>query len=367
MKIVMLIDTLGYGGGAERQFAGLAMALHNNGYSVKVLAYHNEEGYQNDLKCAGIDYCILTHKNTQLSKLNAVRRGIFREKPDVVISYKDAPNMAACILKASGAKWRLIVSDRNTLQNINRTVKLQYGLLYRFADAIVPNSYAQRDFIVQNFNHLSKKIHVITNFTDTDSFKPSDQPRAHNEDAKKRILVVARIARQKNVHRFLEVVRLLKPKWEKQIKITWFGRPNVNEEQYYEKCKHLIVEFGISDIFEFHKPVIDIERVYREYDLFCLPSLWEGFPNALCEAMSSGLLVCASDICDNEHIISDEYNGILFNPVEIEDMASKIDWLLSISEDQKKALVANARHFALDNLSIKTFADRYIELINTIN
>lgn len=363
MKIVMLIDTLGYGGGAERQFAGLAMALHNSGYLVKVLAYYNDEGYQNDFLSAGIEYFILSHKNTPLSKLKAVRRGISREKPDVVISYKDAPNMAACILKASGAKWRLIVSDRNTLQSINRTVKLQYGLLYRFADAIVPNSYAQQDFISQNFSRLSKKVHVITNFTDTDTFKPSDKPCAHNEGAKKRILVVARIARQKNVHRFLEVVRLLKPKWEKQIKITWFGSPNVKEDQYYEDCKHLIAEFGISDIFEFHKPVIDIERVYREYDIFCLPSLWEGFPNALCEAMASGLLVCASNICDNEHIISDRNNGILFNPVEIEDMASKIDWLLSISENQKKVICANARHFALDNLSIKTFTERYIKLI----
>ncbi|MDE5785311.1 MAG: glycosyltransferase, partial [Duncaniella sp.] len=138
MKIVMLIDTLGYGGGAERQFAGLAVSLHRRGCQVKVVAYHDRDGHQKELREAGVSYTILPECKGRFGKLKAVRKQLAVERPDVVISYKDGPNSIACMLKAMGAKWKLIVSDRNTLQSISRSVRIQYKLLYRFADAIVP-------------------------------------------------------------------------------------------------------------------------------------------------------------------------------------------------------------------------------------
>ena len=188
----MLIDTLGYGGGAERQFAGLALALHGKGLEVKVLAYYDTEGYQGAFKEAGLEYMILSHRGSQLSKLRAVRRQLAKERPDIVISYKDSPNLAACLIKACGAKWRLIVSDRNTLQGVSYATKLQYGVLYRFADYIVPNSYAQQDFINRNFPHLSSKVRVITNFTDIDTFQPVATSSKADKKHIKTILIVAR-------------------------------------------------------------------------------------------------------------------------------------------------------------------------------
>lgn len=360
----MLIDTLGYGGGAERQFAGLATALHNKSLNVKVLAYYDDNGYQNELREAGIDYKILSHKESQLSKFKAVRRQLVKERPDIVISYKDAPNNIACMIKASGAKWRLIVSDRNTLQNVSRAIRLQYGLLYRFADFIVPNSYAQKSFIDNNFRHLSSKVRVITNFTDTDTFTPASTPRIHAKELKKTILTVARIAKQKNTLTYIEAAKALALKWRDKAHIVWYGAPNVSEEEYVTLCRNKIIEYGIQDFFEFKEPVVDIADVYRSADIFCLPSNWEGFPNALCEAMASGLAVCASDICDNRRIISDGINGLLFNQSLPEDIALKIDNLLSMEQTSAEKLISNARSYALDNMSVEAFTEKYMSLIN---
>ena len=69
---------------------------------------------------------ILSPGDSRLSKLKAVRKQIAAEKPDVVISYKDAPNIAACLLKALGAKWKLIVSDRNTFATNRQNDQIQY-------------------------------------------------------------------------------------------------------------------------------------------------------------------------------------------------------------------------------------------------
>lgn len=364
MKIVLLIDTLGYGGGAERQFAGLALSLHERGFNVKVLAYHpDEDGYQNEFEQAGVEYLILPHNGSQLSKFKAVRSQIAKEHPDIVISYKDSPNIMACLLKTLGAKWRLIVSDRNTLQGINKTTKVQYNILYRFADYIVPNSYAQKDFIDSHFHHLSHKVQVITNFTDTATFTPRTVTLNQTEVRKRTVLTVARIAKQKNTLAYIEAANILAPKWRDKVHLVWYGTANVSEDNYALDCKNKITEYGLDGFFEFKEPVTNIADVYREADIFCLPSKWEGFPNALCEAMASGLAACASDICDNSRIISDGQNGLIFNSDSPADIAAKLDILLSMHPEQFAQFSAKAREYTLTNLSRDAFTEKYLKII----
>lgn len=364
MKIVLLIDTFGYGGGAERQFAGLAIALHTRGYEVKALAYHNNEGYQKDFRDAGVDYLVLPHSGSQTSKFNAVRRQLAKERPDIVIAYKDGPNNIACLIKALGAKWRLIVSDRNTLQGLSRSIKIQYGLLYRFADFIVPNSHAQKEFIDRNFSHLSPKVHVITNFTDTETFSPDTSRRQRTDGDRKLVLTVARIAEQKNTLAYIEAVRELAPKWRDKAHIVWYGAPNVSEDNYAVQCRDKITEYGLQDFFEFKKPVVGIAEVYRSADIFCLPSKWEGFPNALCEAMACGLPCFASDICDNRDILQDD--RYLFNPSAPSEIASAIDYALSMTPGESVSVAERNISYAGERLSKEKFACRYIELIEVL-
>ena len=57
------------------------------------------------------------------------------------------------------------------------------------------------------------------------------------------------------------------------------------------KLKRLVVDKELVDRVEFIGAVKDVERYYLDSHLFCLPSRWEGFPNALAEAMAHGLPV----------------------------------------------------------------------------
>ena len=80
---------------------------------------------------------------------------------------------------------------------------------------------------------------------------------------------------------------------------------------------------------------------YRRSDIFCLPSLYEGFPNVLCEAMACGLPVACSDICDNPDIVEEGVNGYLFDPLNVQDMADAILKMAQLSQSQRKALAKN--------------------------
>lgn len=361
MKVTMLIDTIAIGGGAERQFVGLAVALNKAGYDVDVIFYHPDEGYQTELKNEGVKYYLVKNCKNKISKIIQINKKIKEINPDIVISFKPGANSIACILKALGAKWKLIVSDRNTIQSVTKSIKVQYKLLYRFADSIVPNSYSQKEFIINNFQHLKNKITVISNFTDTNKFHPVEGKKVTPE--KNSILIVARIAKQKNVLNFLETVKIHASKWRGKLDFVWYGAPNVNEEEYFAQCESKIKEYNLYDLFRFEHPVKNIEEVYRQFDFFCLPSLWEGFPNALCEAMASGLVVIASRICDNEQIIEHHHNGFLFNPTKIEEMASVIEGIVSLTFDEKNMLAKNAHDYVVENLSINIFTKKYITLI----
>lgn len=363
MNITMLIDTIRYGGGAERQFVGLAKALYKKGYNIHVIAYHNHDGYKEELESVGVPVEILKKPSTRYQLLMSIKSAINACNPDIVITYKGGPNNMACILKALGARWKLIVSDRNTRQSISPFIRFQYGVLYKFADSIVPNSYSQKGFIETNFSRLKNKIHVITNFTDTNKFHPSIKEKTKCNVTN--ILVVARIAKQKNVMTFIEAAKILATKWKDKIKIIWYGRPNISEEEYAEQCIRKITKYGLQEFFEFHKPEFEIEKIYRKFDIFCLPSLYEGFPNTLCEAMASGLPVAASRICDNERIVFDGVNGRLFSPESPEEIASSLEELLFLNDQKRKAIGEIARESIIKNMSIEAFINKYIDVINS--
>ncbi len=98
-----------------------------------------------------------------------------------------------------GAKFKLIVSERNTNQSISRGDKVKF-CFYRWADYVVPNAYAQANFIKQNFSALSDKTVTITNFTDIDHFKPIATP----PNDKIVIMTAARVAKQIIKNNFLK-------------------------------------------------------------------------------------------------------------------------------------------------------------------
>lgn len=355
-KILCLIDRLSFGG-AERQLMGLALLLKQNGYDVEMATYHDFDFRTDDLEANNVRLHRISQKGNPLSKLFAVRRLINKQKYDVVIAYKSGVTMLACLLKMTGGRFKLIVSERNTTQALTRRERLKFWL-YRCADFIVPNSYSQEAFIKSHYPNLANKTFTITNFTDTDSFSPAD--RVVNQVPV--ILTVGRVAKQKNVMAYLEAVKILKEKGV-DVRFLWYGNSQIGEDEYARKCKEAVTALGIADVFEFHPATSHILSVYQQCDLFCLPSLYEGFPNVLCEAMSCGKPVVCSRVCDNERIVNEGENGLLFDPKSVDDIAEKLEAMLLMPKDRMTQWGRRSRELAEERFSEKSFVNQYISLI----
>lgn len=359
-RILCLIDTLGMGGGAERQMAGLAGLLHRKGYDVTVASYYEHDSDDFLEKTYGIRSVLIKTKSSAISKLLAVRKYVWENGFDTLIVYKDGATMLACLVKLLGGKFKLIVSERNTTQVLNRHEKAKF-FLYRWADVIVPNSVSQGKFIKHNYPNLAHKVSVITNFTDTNYFKPSINCKPNDSFIK--ILVTARFSNQKNILGFMNVVRQLKDQGVK-IHVDWFGSVYNGQEEYGKKCEFYYNKLDISDVLTFHEATSEILAEYQGCDVFCLPSFYEGFPNVVCEAMSCGKPILCSNVCDNPYIVQDEVNGFLFNPLDEEDMVKKINKMISLPQEDRDKMGRKSREIAEKVFSEETFVNRYIELVN---
>lgn len=359
-KILCLIDTVGLGGGAERQMIGLVTFLRKRGYTVNLVVYHDDESYPEIKRRYGVEPIVLKVKNSPLSKLSAVRKHIRQTKGyDAVISYKKGANAISCILKMLGMKFKLIVSERNTTQVITRQTKILFWL-YKYADFVVPNSYSQNSFIKEHFPYLKKKVTTITNFTDIGRFVPA----SINRQGDFRVLTVGRITKQKNTHNYIKAISLLKELGDSHIHFDWFGDPQCEaDERYAEEANRLIKELEVADLFEFHHSTMNIVEQYQQCDVFCLPSNYEGFPNVICEAMSCGKPILCSRVCDNPYIVKEGENAFLFDNTSPKDIAEKI---LEVSKMDREALEKwgqKSKDIAETMFSATSFVEKYIKLI----
>lgn len=357
-KILCLIDALSLGG-AERQIVGLASLLKDASYDVSLAYYIRQDFYLKLAEDNNVRTVFLPASNTIWSKISKVKEHIVKEKYDIVIAYKDGPSILSCILKFMGYKFRLIVSERNTTQVLSLRERIKF-LSYRYADQIVPNSYSQNKFIEMHYPRLKNKTLTITNFTDIFSFVPNTNAENHIPV----ILTAGRIAAQKNVLLYIDAISLLK-KEGFIFKVRWIGNVQKGEELYEMLCREKIKEFGLSDCFEFISASNNILNEYQKCDCFCLPSIYEGYPNVICEAMSCGKPILCGNICDNVIIVKDTINGFLFDPHNVEDMVLKFMSFFRMSPQSRLDMGYNSRRLAENLFSPNTFVNKYIDLIES--
>ena len=357
MKILCLIENLSQGG-AERQLIGLATMLANEGNKVKIVIYNNDFFYRPLLEGTGVVCEYVAKASNKLWRIPTLVKLIKKSKPDIVISFLRTPSVIACIAKLLLRNFRLIVSERNTTQKITFSERIRF-FLFRYADKIVPNSYSQKDFIGIHYPNLKSKTVTITNFVDTNIFCPLEKEGVCQESDTLRIVSVGRVCQQKNVKLFIQAIKGAIDRGINLV-VDWYG---LATHPYLDECTQLTKSLGIEDKFIFHKETNDIRTAYYHADVMVLPSIYEGFPNVVCEAMSCGLPVLCSAICDNGYIVRDGVNGFLFNPHSVGDVVETIVKFSQMNAKERVMMGRRGREFALTDFSQKSFFEKYKEII----
>lgn len=166
------------------------------------------------------------------------------------------------------------------------------------ADIYSVTSQADIDFLNKKFKINSNKIKLIRNWVKIDENLNFEN---RNED---KILCVGRLVVQKNYLFLIDSISDIK---KKNIQIDIFGKGPLEQDIInYAKAKNVKVNI-INNIS--HEKLLE---VYKKYKYFVIPSLFEGNPKSLLEAMANGCVVFASDIPNHTEILKHEVNGYIF-------------------------------------------------------
>lgn len=359
MKRILLI-TEGLGsGGAERQICGLAAMLTKAGYPCRLITYVENQFYEPYLRKNDVDYELVPSLWNKKTRVFLVAKYVRGYKPDVVISYLPSVNQTMCLARLF-FNAKLIVSERNNNTCITRKDKIMFNL-YRMADAIVPNSNSQGNFIRRNFSFLADKVFPIINFVDVNRFTPSVTP-VRNE--KLRVVTVARYTQQKNVLTYLKAIRMVKD-MGLNLHFDWYGDKKCYAT-YYAEIEKEYQQLDIADYMTLHNPNQKIEEEYRKADIFCLPSLFEGYPNVVAEAMSCELPILCSNVYENPYIVEEGVNGFLFNPESVEEIANAIKRMTELTQSERREMGKRNRQLCLQRNTEEAFLKSYVELIDSL-
>ena len=356
-RILCLIENLG-SGGAERQISGLAVLLKQQGHEVEVWYYVNKDFYVPYLTENGVNIRYLSDARNSTMRFFVLKKYIKGYSPDTIISYSVSPSLIGCLLRFMGRKFKMIVSERSTTQQIGFREKFKF-LCYRWADAVVPNSQTEAEFIRRHFPKLSDRTVPISNFVDTDYFSPVECDSKSSSDTVN-IICVGRIVYPKNIPVFLDALYMVKAKGY-QFSVKWFGQDR--KDAYSQQCKEIIYQKQLGDVFAFCEPSLNIVEEYRKADVFCIPSIYEGYPNVLCEAMSCGLPVLGSRVSDIPYLIQEGKNGFLFDHDNADEIATKIEQMLDLSQEERGIMGRNSRGQSSALFSKEIFIGKYKNLL----
>jgi GalNAc-alpha-(1->4)-GalNAc-alpha-(1->3)-diNAcBac-PP-undecaprenol alpha-1,4-N-acetyl-D-galactosaminyltransferase len=129
-----------------------------------------------------------------------------------------------------------------------------------------------------------------------------------------------------------------------------------------QKLKQKINKLGLSERVKFIGAVRILDPVYAEAGIFVIPSLSEGFPNVLCEAMASGLPCVSFDFTAGPRdLIENGVNGILVDDGDIVGMATAINRLIR-DEKMRKHIGENAKQIR-ERLDAKIIARQTADFI----
>jgi len=243
----------------------------------------------------------------------------------------------------TGFMWSINAKKKRPSFFMNLIIKIIEGIAYLFADGITVSSPKDLEYVNKNYNSKGIRI-VIPNYVDTEIFKP--------QNIKKRdcsICFVGRLVKEKNLFSLLKAISGL------HYELTIIGSGPLKDD--LKKCAN---QNGINVRFPGIIPNNKLPEILNQHELFILPSLYEGMPKALLEAMACGLPVIGTNVYGIREVIRHEKNGILCgtNPESIREAILK----LMNDEKLKQKISIEARKTIEKFFSIKKIIEKEFDL-----
>ena len=224
---------------------------------------------------------------------------------------------------------------------------------FQTADKSIVTTQWQKDYVMDKYRLNPNQVQVIPNYILTNVFKPVFKvPKKYD------LIYVGRGSKQKNLISLLKAIFILKQKWL-NINIALVGSCQESQEiRSYVNRHQLLVNF-VGNIKQ-----KKLNLLLNQSKIFILPSLFEGHPKSLLEAMSSGLACIGTTVTGIKEEIKHFKTGYLCQ-TDPNSLAAAIKTLLKKPKLRKK-MGLNARNYILGNYDLKLILKKEVRVLESI-
>lgn len=258
--------------------------------------------------------------------------------------------VAGIPIRAGGhtRRWRVL---RNRIGRWIEMVSL------RLADHVIALSTSlERELVSRGLDEA--KITTLSQGVNTDVFRPigGDLERAGRRHV---VLFVGRVTAQKGIVDLIEAVAGLCKEGLSDITLRVVGGASAEERVV---CVDAARRFQVGGAVEFNGFVSheELPEVYRESSVFVLPSYSEGLPNAMLEAMASGLPCIGTRVGEVPQLLADG-RGVVVEPRDPKGLSAAIRGVLE-DPARARAMGLASRSFVLGQHSYRSLDRQYREL-----
>lgn len=366
IRLVYYTDSLA-SGGAQRQLVQLACRLNGrDGVRVSVLVYHDIPFFAPPLREAGVPVHILRkHGKLDPAFLWAMRRWLLAEGPDVVHAFQLFPALWGMLVQRSLPRARrpaFIAAERSALLR-TPVNEIAQRIVYREADAVTANSAGVAAEIVRRLGVPASRVHYLPNGIDlADWDARAARPAPIRADPGcLHLALVGGLRREKNHALLLDSLARLDPSLRAATRV-WLVGGETGGSAYAAFVRDEIERRALGSVVRLVPETPEIPALLRVVDGLVLPSLFEGFPNVLLEAMAAGVPAVASAVGDVPDLIEDGVTGLLVPPGDAQALARALARLHAMGPEARRAMGRAGRARVEARYRLDAVAERHLAL-----
>ncbi len=312
MKILHCIHSLS-GGGAETQLKLLCGSLYDRCHEVAIFCV-NDQGKET-LPDGVIVVKSKSYKKYNLSIFREIADAVEMFRPDIIHAWLPA-SMTVPAMTVSVAKGvPCIYSYRNRMMFHRGMSYVEYVIAAICSTRIISNNLVEQSRVLFRWLYKIKRGKTIPNCVVVPcKYKKQNTCQVSHEILK--FLFVGRLTKQKNIFMMIDAFcNLKRDDWMLNI----YGEGELRED-----IRLYIDNKGLAEHVKLNGYTNEIHKVMSLSDVLVLPSLYEGMPNVMLEAMALGLPCLMSDISSHDWVVDKCDYGNRFNPLSSELLAKSL-------------------------------------------
>jgi len=358
---INVVSALAEGGPVYEGRGGVSIHRVRAPYNLFALGKIRELGRQGKVD--------LVHAHATHGISYALLRGLVLNRPFVVHVHDTT---AGAVKGGEYISFRLGLTAALRERYIVEMALTRQRLMWRKADRLVAVCTSVADELNAYYGIPKERIRVVFNGVDTETFKPSpDKQRFRRElgvEGDPVVLFVGHFGLRKGSHLLLKAAPAIIERFPQSLFVLVGGTPSfLGSDIYWGMLQDLAVQSGISKQVRFvgTVPYDEVVRYYLAADLFVLPTLYEGLPKVVLEAMACGLPVVTTRVSGNTDVVVNGETGVLIEPQSVEQLQDAILNLLSDPEMMRQ-MGLRGRQRALEKFTWERAAKQVLDVYDEI-